>query len=272
MNKDDRVPSMAELQEVDYGEARDYAHGSPHLQHAQLRLTIERDLARLVRDVVARTGQCRTLEVGAGHGGFTSTLRRAGATVTVTEMSRPSVAKLSARFADDPHVRVVHDEDGSAAAAISEDGIDLVVFLSVLHHIPDYLSAVKTLVTQVSPGGAFYCAQDPMWYPTMGRVNRAVSQASYYAWRLGQGDLVRGLKTRARRLRGVYSESEPSDMIEYHVVRQGVDHEAVGRLLREHFRVVEPWLYWSTQSAVLQRVGEALSLQSTFGFIAQDRD
>jgi SAM-dependent methyltransferase len=259
--------SMASLQEVDYGADRDYTHGSPHLVHVQLRTRIEDDLSRLVRMTRAERGTCHALEVGAGHGTFTGTLLAAGATVTVTEMSEPSVAVLKQRFAG-ADVEVIYDSEGVQAAQVAARGCDLVIFISVLHHIPNYLTTVGELVNGLRSGGAFYCAQDPMWYPSRSRFNMAADRGAYMLWRLGQGNVKRGLKTRVRRLRGVYDETEAADMVEYHVVRQGVDERALATLLRERFDVVETWLYWSTQAKWLQRLGERLGWKSTFGMIA----
>ena len=89
MSRGNYLPSMAELQQADYGENRDYEVGSPHLRHDVRRNRIENDLSALVRDQVERRGQCRVLEIGGGHGTFTACLVAAGASVIVTEMSAP---------------------------------------------------------------------------------------------------------------------------------------------------------------------------------------
>lgn len=262
---------MAALQEVEYGADRDYTYGSPHLSHKQLRERIENDLAKLVRGISAATGRkCHVLEVGAGHGTFTEVLAKAGAKVTVTEMSEPSVKVLARKFAG-IDVEIVYDPEGSEAERVAESGCDLVVFISVLHHIPDYLAAVGTLTERLAPGGAFYCVQDPMWYPSRSKFDLGVDHGAYMLWRLGQGNVKRGLRTRVRRLRGVYDETEPADMVEYHVVRQGVDQRALALLLSERFEKVETWLYWSTQSAILQWLGERMGWKSTFGLRATGR-
>lgn len=264
-------PSMAELQEAGYGEGRDYTLGSPHLQHDTLRCKIETDLADLVADQLSRNETCRVLEVGAGHGTFTTVLADAGAQVTVTEMSEPSVRVLSAKFEGNDAVTVVHDADGTESRRVATEGCDLVAFISVLHHIPDYEDAVRGLVERLTPGGSFYSVQDPMWYPRRSRVDLAVDRGSYFLWRLGQGEVRRGLRTRWRRLRGTYDETDPSDMVEYHVVRQGVDEEALAEMLGSYFSSVEVFRYWSTQSARLQRLGDRLGRTGTFGIIARGR-
>jgi hypothetical protein len=60
-------------------------------------------------------------------------------------------------------------------------------------------------------------------------------------------------------------------MVEYHVVRNGVDEEALQRLLAPVFQEVKLHRYWSTQSALLQSVGERFGWQAAFGILASNR-
>ena len=270
MSRGNDLPSMSELQQADYGENRDYEVGSPHLRHDFRRNRIENDLSALVRDQIELRGQCRVLEIGGGHGTFTACLVAAGASVIVTEMSAPSADTLRRRFEHSQQVRVVYDPGGDATE-LARQGCDLVVIVSVLHHIPDYIEAAAGLVDHVSTGGAFYSVQDPMWYPDRSRVSLMLDRGAYFLWRLSQGQIRRGLATRWRRARGIYDPSSPSDMVEYHVVRQGVNQGALAELLRQRFRDVDVHLYWSTQASVLQRVGDRLGLLSTFGVAATGR-
>ncbi|MFG2022743.1 class I SAM-dependent methyltransferase [Streptomyces sp. NPDC048825] len=262
-------PSMGELQERDHGIGHDYAKGSPHIRHHTIRDRLIGDLHVLVQEVISRTGQCHVLELGAGHGTFTDHLLAAGARVTVTEMSEPSVRFLQSRFHHNPNVTVLHDKDGTAACQAGP--LDAVVCVSVLHHIPDYLGTVKQLVERIVSGGAFLSAQDPLWYPRRSRLSMSLDRNAYFLWRLGQGQLGRGLATRLRRLRGVYDDAKEADMVEYHVVRDGVDEEALRDLLAPAFATVEVRPYWSTQSGLLQAVGERLFPPTTFGLVATER-
>lgn len=267
----DTSRSMSELQAMDHGADKDYGSGPPHVTHSSIRGRIERDLMGLVAERVAATGRCRVIEVGAGHGTFTGTLLAAGAHVTVTEMSRHSVAVLRATFGSRPDVDVVHDIDGLFLAQAARGGFDVVVFVSVLHHIPDYQEALEGAAGALAPGGSIYTVQDPLWYPRRTRRNLRADRMAYLVFRLRRGNYVRGLATRARRMRGVYDESNPADMVEYHVVRQGVDDVAIEALLRPLFERVEIWRYWSTQSPLLQRIGERYAAPTTFGVIARGR-
>jgi SAM-dependent methyltransferase len=256
-------------QDQAHAEGHDYAKGSPHLRHASLRREVDRRLTRLVRDAVARTGSCRVLEIGAGHGTFTHTLVGAGATITVTEASRASADHLEREFAGDARVRVVHDESGELLLDQDEQW-DLAVLVSVVHHIPDYLAFFRQLAGVVADGGAIFTVQDPLWYPRRSRASHLASRGTYFAWRMGQGSYRRGLATRLRRVRGTYSETAESDLVEYHVVRQGVDEEALRAELANDFDV-EVFTYWSTQSPFWQRLLEGSRLRSDFGIVATGR-
>jgi hypothetical protein len=71
-----------------------------------------------------------------------------------------------------------------------------------------------------------------------------------------------------RRSRGLLDEDNPSDMVEYHIVRNGVDESAIRGLLLENFGEVQVMPYWSNQSAAVQSIGTRLRLRNTFGVLA----
>lgn len=258
-------------QNESHGEGHDYVKGSPHLRHPGLRSMIEEQLTTLVRDTVAREGRCHVLEVGAGHGTFTEFLLAAGATVTVTEASEASAAMLERTYAERPDVEVFFDATGQDVFDRS-DRFDGVVCASLLHHIPDYVTFVRQLSELIEPGGWFYSVQDPTYYPRRNRRTHVVGRGTYFIWRLGQGNMRRGISTRLRRLRGTYSETQASDLVEYHVVREGVDEVALEDALKQSFGSVDLFTYWSTQSAIFQRLFAKTSLASDFGLIARSRN
>lgn len=255
------------LQESVYNESADYRRGSPHLSHWSLydRLTA------MLRDEIRRLSDADlpldVLEIGSGHGGYTEPALAAGCQVTAVEMSRPSVAELDRRFSTNRSFRSVLDPDGSLAGVDQE--FSLVLCVSVLHHIPDYLTYLEAVTQRLRAGGTLLVLQDPVWFARSARTTRLVDRGGFYAWRLGQGDVVRGLATVSRRLRGKYDPDNPSDMVEYHAVRQGVDEAAVKRLLEPSFGSVSLFTYWSNQSRIVQRVGEDLRLRNTFGISAR---
>jgi SAM-dependent methyltransferase len=260
--------AVVAAQDAHHAVDHDYDKGSPHLRHDNLRGMVEDRLTRLARARIEATGACRVLEVGGGHGTFTRCLLAAGAEVTVTEASRASADQLVATFGD--RIEVHYDGTGEEILASDEEW-DLAVMTAVLHHIPDYLSFLDRLGGLIAPGGGIFTVADPLWYPRMPAAAHRADRAAYLAWRAVQGDYVRGLRTRVRRLRGVYDDAEPSDLVEYHVVRQGVDEEAIRALLAQRFETVEIFSYWASQAPVLQRLGDRTGLVTDFGVEATGR-
>ena len=248
----------------------DYGVGSPHLTHPQLRSQIVARLGELVRERFAATGSARVLEIGAGHGSFTDHLLAFGAEVTATEMSRQSARHLSTRYAANPRARVVHDPDGEAPTRLGEQ-FDLVVACSVLHHIPDYLAAIRSWTAATAPGGAFFSVADPLLYSEVGTLAHRAQWAAHYAWRLGRPGQLTAARNLLRRTRHGASVEHESDMVEYHVLRDGVDHVALTAQLREAYTDVDLWQYWSTPSPTLQAIGERVGLLTNFAVTARGR-
>jgi SAM-dependent methyltransferase len=261
---------MAYIQDLAHGDDHDYATGSPHLVHPRLRSAIVRRLGVLVHERVEATGRARVLEVGAGHGSFTDHLLAFGAEVTATEMSAASAAHLMWRYDANPRARVVHDPDGDAAARLGEQ-FDLVVAASVLHHIPDYLGAVRAWTDTLAPGGAFFSVADPLLYSEVSTTTHRLQWAAHYAWRLGQPGQLAAARNLLRRTRHGVDPEQASDMVEYHVLRDGVDHLALAAQLRGSFTDVETWSYWSTPSPLFQAAGERAGLATNFALTARGR-
>ena len=257
------------LQESYHDEGFDYRVGSPHLAHRSLHDRLAAVLQDHVRRMSAAGLPLSVLEIGAGHGGFTEPALAAGCSVTAVEMSRPSLRQLDRRFGTNSRYRGVLDAEGSLADVDGDHS--LVLCVAVLHHIPDYLSFVSAVVERLAPGGSFLALQDPLWYPRAGRAARLLDRGGYYTWRLGQGELSRGLATLSRRVRGRYDEANPADMVEYHVVREGVDDQALLALLRPRFETVALLPYWSNQLSAGQWLGQRLGLRNTFGISAVGR-
>jgi phospholipid N-methyltransferase len=261
---------IGKLQEGVFDDSYSYA-GDPHLAHPELRAWI----VHLVSDLVGRTASRglppRVLEVGAGDGGFTEPLLARGFEVTATEVSRHAVERLEATFGGNPRFNAVHDEAEDASGV--EGGPFSVVFsASVLHHIPDYLSFVQTVAEQhLAPGGAFLSVQDPLRYDTMSPVAHRFDRAAYLIWRLGRGNRMSGLVSMKNRLTGKLDPARPGDMVEYHVVRGGVDESSLVTLLEPSFEEVRLLRYWSNQSRLAQRLGRRLGLVNQFALVAENR-
>jgi ubiquinone/menaquinone biosynthesis C-methylase UbiE len=113
-------------------------------RHEQARLhgVLER-----ARDAI-ESGGIEALDYGCGSGNLTRHLRQVGLHVTAADVTPQFLAIVRDRFAVD----TIELVDGHADCVPSES-FDLIAMYSVLHHIPDYLAAVRALVGKLRPGG-----------------------------------------------------------------------------------------------------------------------
>lgn len=261
--------SVRSMHEARYTADVDYRLGSPHLQHHALFDHLSALTCDTLRQTTSRGLTPSVLEVGAGHGGMTEPVLARGYRVTVTEMSEASAQILEDRFGANDRLRVVYDADGYLTSLGSERFASLLCS-SVLHHIPDYLDFLRRVLPRhLLLGGSMVSVQDPLRYDRMRSLTHRFDRVAYLTWRLRLGNRRAGAASLLRRLRGAYSDEEPGDMIEYHVVRNGVDEEALLRWLEPRFEEVAIERYWSNQSAQAQRIGDLFRMLNTFAVSAQ---
>ncbi|MEQ8511159.1 MAG: class I SAM-dependent methyltransferase [Algiphilus sp.] len=242
---------------------------SPHLKHESIRTLY----AGLVRDVFeaasSGSGAPRLLDLGAGDGLVTLPFLELGAQVTAVDLSERQLAVLASRC--DAHAERLTCVESDIFAFLGEDAgvYDVVVMNSFIHHIPDYLGLMKLIDARIAPGGQFFSFQDPMRYDTIGTPVRLYSEATYAAWRFTQPDSLGGLARKLRRWRGEYRDDSVHDNAEFHVVREGVDQNA----LRDFFEAmgygVRVVSYFSTQATLFQTLGDRLGFRNQFALIAQ---
>jgi SAM-dependent methyltransferase len=254
------------IQEEYYLPDIDYRRGSPHLSHPGLYDRLVEVLRGTIQGLADQGMPLRVLEVGAGHGGFTELALAMGCEVAAVDMSKPSVDELRHRFGTNPKFRAAHDPDGTLRDM--DDDYSLIMFVSVLHHIPDYMTCLEMACHRIAKGGSLLTLQDPLLY-SRHRAAHRVDQAAYFAWRLSQGNLSKGMQTRLRRIRGILDETDPGDMVEYHVIRDGVDEEKILSFAKKEFSEASLLTYWSSQLRLGQRLGDQLDLRDYFGVIAK---
>jgi SAM-dependent methyltransferase len=257
---------VSNFQEQFYNESVNYRTGSPHLQFLNLYDRLVNLLLKEVFQIHAASLPLKVLEIGAGHGGYTEPLLAGGCEVTAIEMSQASVSELNRRFGYNTNFHVLYDDSGSLNRVTDE--YSLIACISVLHHIPDYMAAIDEMLKRLEIGGSWIALQDPIWYPSAKKVPLVLNRLGYFIWRLGQGQIRRGLATRVRRMRGILDESNAADMVEYHVIRSGVNQDEIFERLSHRFRQVTIVPYWSNQLGVMQKVGDMIGLENTFGIIA----
>ena len=272
MEGDERAAALrANL--VAYGsfDEQAYVNGAPHLKHA----SIAKIYRSLIDDAVGKIGRdphtITVLELGAGNGLASTPWFDRHVKLTAVDSSADMLRGLSAKAATSGLKPKTVVGDVLDFLSTGDERFDIVTHVSMLHHIPDYLELLRLSTTRVQSGGCLLTFQDPLRYDRLPAHHHLLDRASYFAWRLGQGNMKRGLNTRWRRLRGIYSPKEVVDFDEYHVVRNGVDSAAIMTQLEASFAEVRCATYWSTYSGALQWLGERARLRSGFGILASGR-
>jgi SAM-dependent methyltransferase len=250
---------------------RAYINGAPHLKHKGIAQRYS-DLINAAVDQLGRDAHTiSVLELGAGSGLASTAWFERGVEITAVDSSETMLGRFATRagaYSVTPNVVV---EDVASFLESSNEAFDVVTLVSMIHHVPDYLDMLRRATARVRVGGSLITFADPLRYDRMPRFHHSIDRISYYMWRLGQRNLNRGIKTRFRRLRGIYSEAEVVDFDEYHVVRNGVDSGEIVKQLQASFSQVRLLSYWSTNSRLLQSFGERVHLVSCFGVLASQR-
>jgi 2-polyprenyl-3-methyl-5-hydroxy-6-metoxy-1,4-benzoquinol methylase len=272
MSSDEKAAALrANVAAYNSLDERTYINGAPHLKHSSVG-AIYRSLVDAAIDAIGRVPEkISVLELGAGSGLATLPWFERRVQLTAVDSSEPMLRSLSARAAAYglKHTEVVSDALDFLTS--TDATFDVITHVSMLHHVPDYMDLLTRSAAHVSNGGCLLTFQDPLRYDRMPFGHHFADRAGYFLWRAGQGNVKRGLKTRWRRLRGIYSPSEVVDFDEYHVVRGGVDSAAIIGLLEKSFADVRAVSYWSTYSGLLQTLGQRLHLVSSFGVLASGR-
>ncbi|HEY0552578.1 MAG TPA: class I SAM-dependent methyltransferase [Verrucomicrobiae bacterium] len=254
-----------------YGKA--FVEGAPHLKHSSVGAFCG-ELATEAFNRCRPAGVPTILDMGAGDGMLTLPYLKLGAQVIAADASEELLQSL--RDKAKAYTASLSVMSGDIFATLdqlraADRKFDIICASSFLHHIPDYLELCRCSAPLLRPGGIFFTFQDPLRYDALGRLTYFFDRASYFWWRLFQGNYLRGIKTRLRRMTGTYREDRAEDVAEYHVVRNGVDQLALKQLFDAAGFDCSVRSYWSTQSTLFQRLGEGLKLTNTFGIIAQKR-
>jgi SAM-dependent methyltransferase len=140
------------------------AHAAYDKRHPEIFNPVEqaRLHATLERACDAAPGK-RALDFGCGSGNVTSHLLELGMDVTAADLSPEFLRTVKRRHGVETLLL-----NGRDLAGVPDESFDLIAAYSVLHHIPDYLAAVRELGRVARPGGIVYIdheANDGFWAP-----------------------------------------------------------------------------------------------------------
>jgi 2-polyprenyl-3-methyl-5-hydroxy-6-metoxy-1,4-benzoquinol methylase len=242
---------------------------SPHLTHAMVRDLYASLVLRTFNTARKHVSMPRVLDLGAGEGSATLPFLQLGAHVTAVDISETQLAVLNQKCGQFSSRLRVYRQDINELLDANDERYDIAVMNSFVHHIPDYLQLFQKAIAILTPNGSIFSFQDPLRYDTLGKSSFCFSMCAYFFWRLFQGNYLQGLRTRIRRLQGVYVPGSKEDDAEYHVTRNGVDQDAIAQLLLSEGFTCETIRYFSTQSSLFQRLGSFFGIENTFAVIAQ---
>jgi ubiquinone/menaquinone biosynthesis C-methylase UbiE len=140
--------------EVHRSEAKFYEAIHPEVYSKKEQKRVCRQLR--VIDQQITNNQRIALDVGAGTGNLTGKLLEMGYHVTATDISPEMCAILKKKYAAYIPDKLVIINSPIEALTFSEGKFDLITSYSVLHHLPDYVSALHTLCGFLKKGGVVY--------------------------------------------------------------------------------------------------------------------
>lgn len=123
------------------------------------------------------------IDYGAGSGNVTAHLLREGFITIAADVSPRSLEILRQRFSGMGTCRTVLLED-AMLPQIADGSVDLVASYSVLHHIPDYLAALRELARVVRRGGVLYIDHEasPALWTDQPAYREWLSCRNTFAW------------------------------------------------------------------------------------------
>jgi len=268
-NDRDRLAALANAAMFDAEGTAHCVSASPHLTHKVVCDLYASLVIRTFHAARKHASVPRVLDLGAGEGSATLPFLELGAHVTAVDISESQLAVLQQKCGKFSQRLSVYRQDINEMLGHSEERYDIVVMNSFVHHVPDYLALFRKAAAVLTPAGLIFSFQDPLRYDTLGKGTFYFSMGSYFFWRVFQGNYMQGLRTRIRRLQGIYIPGSKEDDAEYHVTRSGVDQDSLAQLLTSEGFTCEVVRYFSTQSAFFQRLGCLLGMENSFGIVAQ---
>ncbi|TMJ13065.1 MAG: class I SAM-dependent methyltransferase [Alphaproteobacteria bacterium] len=96
----------------------------------------------------------KALDFGCGSGNLSRHLLALGCDVVAADVSKHFLELVSGRFPADRLSTLLMN--GADLSNVEDDSFDIVATYSVLHHVPDYLGAVREMARVCRPGGVVY--------------------------------------------------------------------------------------------------------------------
>jgi SAM-dependent methyltransferase len=137
-------------------------------------------------------------------------------------------SQLAQRFPDAAQLEIINSDIAEYLAETPEQ-VDIISFVSVLHHIYDYQKVLSLAASKLAPGGVLYSTCDPIPSQRPG-IAKAVHGLDKLAYALGHPSAIMRRLTRSA---APQAESDGSmELAEYHAMRSGLDLNGIQSTLK----------------------------------------
>ena len=168
-------------------EVHDRISGDYDAQHGEIFNEVEQ---KRLRAALLRAHSCsrsgsrpgRALDFGCGSGNLTRHLLDLGMDVVASDVSERFLSLVQARFGT---ARLsIHRLNGTNLGEFGPETCDLVAAYSVLHHVPDYLAAIREMGRVCKRGGIVYLDHEPPghFWDRDPAYQRFISEVSRFDW------------------------------------------------------------------------------------------
>ena len=229
--------------EVHRFEAKYYEALHPEVYSRKEQRRITQNLATITGQIA--DNQKNALDVGAGTGNLTGKLLELGYKVVATDISPEMCQILRKKFGAYIPNQLTVVNSAIEDLTFSEEKFDLIASYSVLHHLPDYLAALRSLAFHLKQGGVIYIdheASPTYWQGEHGALASLVKALYFHS-----NPTLNSLYFSIVGLHVPIIDYTLSDY--WHKKEHALDHSAIAELFRElAFQYAKRTDYYQTSS------------------------
>ena len=182
MNDDSQVQFNIRVHDI-VSEKYEKIHGEIYNVVEQGRLQAK--LKYAANEIKTESALKRVLDFGCGAGNLTNHLLGMGMNVVSSDVSGAFLELIERKFGNTSRSTTML-LNGTDLSDIPDSSFDMAATYSVLHHIPDYINAVKEMCRIVKPGGIVYIDHEHnenYWNKSKEYVDFVRSLASTRSWK-----------------------------------------------------------------------------------------
>ena len=173
--------------------------------------------------------QKAALDVGAGTGNLTGKLLQMGYSVTATDISPEMCGILKKKYSAYLPDKLTVINSPIEDVSFSKGKFDLITIYSVLHHLPEYLTALQTISGWLKKGGVIYIDHEASpfyWKREAGSFASFIKSLYFHS-----NPTINGLYFKMIGLKVPIIDYTLSDY--WHKKEHALNHQAIERVLRK---------------------------------------